>query len=461
MTSRLIWTASICLWLALPAMCTPIKKITLAVPNKPNLVKTDSAAKVQVPQVSGVWQGNACCDDQTYNIDLSVEQDSESIRGTLKSTGNGGTIVHYLKGTYKTDQRLFSCEDIGMDKSGASTNLSPMPASHYEFYLVDDGKKLVGSTEPQSNTKVWLTLAKVEINNTQTSPIKNSDNRTVGDKAGTARSQSDSPTFGSPTKQPTLTASNSDTDSRETKVENDLTAGGKVTPAVLAYVNYVGQLLGGHEHLPKVPISCLLKTHLRVSKDGTITIVRMHTWPLDTKADLAEYNRADLEAIRAVEIYTRPPQTVLDDLKADHVDICSTTDPQADETVAKLPESIAYMKDVQKTIKDSWAGAARGMSPQPRRVRVYFRIHRNGYVSDLNLDPSSNIDSQSNHIDAYAETGLAAIRASSPFKSPPESVLDKIKVDYVSVSFTFDYKVPNRRRYVMPLFVPYRGFFIL
>src|ERR1700721_234765 len=113
MTSRLIWTASICLWLALPAMCTPIKKITLAVPNKPNLVKTDSAAKVQVPQVSGVWQGNACCDDQTYNIDLSVEQDSESIRGTLKSTGNGGTIVHYLKGTYKTDQRLFSCEVLG------------------------------------------------------------------------------------------------------------------------------------------------------------------------------------------------------------------------------------------------------------------------------------------------------------------------------------------------------------
>lgn len=112
-----------------------------------------------IPVAAGIWQGQGCFNTQTYPVSLEIKQDDSLITATLKSPMAGSTAIHYIKGNYSADQKQFDCADIGTDRDTHSAPM-PLPISHYEFHLVEEGTKLVGSAQIDPYSKMWFTFTK-------------------------------------------------------------------------------------------------------------------------------------------------------------------------------------------------------------------------------------------------------------------------------------------------------------
>jgi len=129
-----------------------------------------------IPVVAGIWQGQGCYEEQTYPVSLEVKQENSFITATLKSPTANSTAIHYIKGDYSTEQKQFDCTDIGTDRETHTVPM-PVPISHYEFYLVENGTKLVGSAQIDPYSKMWFTFTKSNgvpkqpiVSNSSTSP---------------------------------------------------------------------------------------------------------------------------------------------------------------------------------------------------------------------------------------------------------------------------------------------------
>jgi TonB family protein len=87
-----------------------------------------------------------------------------------------------------------------------------------------------------------------------------------------------------------------------------------------------------------------------------------------------------------------------------------------------------YMADVQRRLKRSWF-PPKGY--ESKRVVVVFRIHRDGYMSNLRLDHSSGV--------AIADqAALEAVRNAAPLHPLPAGAADD-----VDIQFTFDFNAFN------------------
>lgn len=87
-----------------------------------------------------------------------------------------------------------------------------------------------------------------------------------------------------------------------------------------------------------------------------------------------------------------------------------------------------YMAELQKRIKRRWFPPK---DQETKRVVVFFKIKRNGQMTDLKIDKSSNV--------AMADTAaLEAVKSAAPFRSLPSGAPAA-----VDIQFTFDYNVCN------------------
>ncbi|CAN5365952.1 hypothetical protein BH11CYA1_BH11CYA1_19210 [soil metagenome] len=88
----------------------------------------------------------------------------------------------------------------------------------------------------------------------------------------------------------------------------------------------------------------------------------------------------------------------------------------------------AYMAELQRRIKRAWFPPTDARS---KRVKVIFKVHRNGEMSNLRLASSSGLT-------AADEAALKAIETAAPFHTLPEGAPADVDIE-----FTFDYNVFN------------------
>lgn len=95
-----------------------------------------------------------------------------------------------------------------------------------------------------------------------------------------------------------------------------------------------------------------------------------------------------------------------------------------------FPRFDEYMADLQRRIKRAWFPPKDGES---KKVKVVFKIHTNGELSNLKISQSSGM--------ALADqAALKAIENAAPFRKLPSG-----SPENVDVEFTFDYNVLNRQ----------------
>ena len=102
---------------------------------------------------------------------------------------------------------------------------------------------------------------------------------------------------------------------------------------------------------------------------------------------------------------------------------------------------VSYMNYVDGEIKQHWHAPPGKTS---RTVVVHFHVHNDGFVSNLELDPSSG------PIDDDVQAAFDAVKASTPFVPPSSQVLDYERSqggigDMVPICFTFDSIVRNQQ----------------
>jgi TonB family protein len=87
-------------------------------------------------------------------------------------------------------------------------------------------------------------------------------------------------------------------------------------------------------------------------------------------------------------------------------------------------------------------------------VLVYFRVSKDGTVSNLRIDPSSG------GADRWTMTMLDAVQSASPLTPPPEKLLQGD--DHIFVPFTFKYSGHSTSSVLplLPLMLLGRGGFI-
>jgi TonB family protein len=91
-----------------------------------------------------------------------------------------------------------------------------------------------------------------------------------------------------------------------------------------------------------------------------------------------------------------------------------------------------YMIDLQRKIKRAWSPPREG---QTKKVKVIFKIHTQGDMSNLRLVQTSGSTLSD-------KAALAAIEAASPFGHLPEHAPENVDIE-----FTFDYNVFNSRSF--------------
>ena len=117
-----------------------------------------------IPLASGLWQGQGSCNGQSYPTQLEIQQDDTLFTATLKSPVASGMAIHYIKGEYSPTDKQFNCADIGTDRDKPAGD-PPPPISHYEFRLVEDGTKLVGSAQIDPTSKMLFLFSKASDTN--------------------------------------------------------------------------------------------------------------------------------------------------------------------------------------------------------------------------------------------------------------------------------------------------------
>jgi len=91
-----------------------------------------------------------------------------------------------------------------------------------------------------------------------------------------------------------------------------------------------------------------------------------------------------------------------------------------------------YMADLQRKIKRNWYPPK---SSQSKHIKVRFKVHEDGSISDLHFKPYQKVDEG----DAYARAATEAVTNCGKFDPlPPGSP------ENVDVEFTFDYKLFQR-----------------
>ncbi len=91
-----------------------------------------------------------------------------------------------------------------------------------------------------------------------------------------------------------------------------------------------------------------------------------------------------------------------------------------------------YMAELQRKIKRCWYPPH---GPQSRKVKVMFKIHSGGQLSNLRI-------SQSAGVAADDQAALKAVDAAAPFKNLPAGAPENVDIE-----FTFDYNVFNSRNF--------------
>jgi TonB family protein len=87
-----------------------------------------------------------------------------------------------------------------------------------------------------------------------------------------------------------------------------------------------------------------------------------------------------------------------------------------------------YMRDLQRKIKKAWFPPK---GPESKRIKVSFKVHKDGTISKLKLVTSSGIDVED-------EAATTAVENAAPFAPLPAGAGDE-----VDINFTFDYTVFN------------------
>ena len=113
--------------------------------------------------------------------------------------------------------------------------------------------------------------------------------------------------------------------------------------------------------------------------------------------------------------------------------------------IDKIPaDAVTYMAYVEKTLKRHWHPPH---GQDSRSVKVLFNVHKDGSVSDLQLDVANS----SPRIDEYSAAAIDAVNTSKPLKEPPEDYMQSAKRDCLNIAFTFDYKVHQHGQAVSSL----------
>lgn len=98
----------------------------------------------------------------------------------------------------------------------------------------------------------------------------------------------------------------------------------------------------------------------------------------------------------------------------------------------KDPDFSEYMADLQRRIKRAWFPVK---EHETRKVKVMFKVHTNGELSNLRI-------SQSSGFALSDQAALQAVNTAAPFKHLPQNAPENVDIE-----FTFDYNVFSGRQF--------------
>ncbi|MBX9689706.1 MAG: TonB family protein [Candidatus Obscuribacterales bacterium] len=130
----------------------------------------------------------------------------------------------------------------------------------------------------------------------------------------------------------------------------------------------------------------------------------------------------DLGSVGPIKISTGSPQSGSSDTPLN-----APGRPGDDQAkAAKDPDFTQFMIELQRKIKRSWFPPK---EYQSRRVKVLFKVHQNGQLSNLRVTQSSDV--------AVADqAALNAVESAAPFRHLPDGAPENVDIE-----FTFDYNV--------------------